>query len=271
MIHTSEFNVRNATQEDVPSLVAIDMATFNSVYASYATDPSSLRYDLEEKFAHRINLLGGEWTSVLERNGKPVGLMTSCPTSKTPESFVSWEDTTDNGTLDTTYDQNGKNLYTTTLSVLPEGSPAKGMLFAHQIGQGLRDDYTQAFFESRIPGLRSWVGTKHPEVDALSKEQLDVLANEYFNLTNTVGETDVPYDRLLRLYHNMGCKLLKLIPNAYNDTPSMNYGVLCTYNFEEQLGNITSPKLAQHRSVRWLAGTALRAFAHSNLLTRKIL
>lgn len=271
MLH-SEFSVRPAKLDDVPGLVDIDMASFSSVYIDYLENSASLRSDLEEKFAHRLQLLGGDWTSVLERKGRPVGLMTSCPTSKEPESFISWEDTTDNGTLDTTYDPNGKNEYVVTLSVLPEGSQAKGMLFAHQIGQGLKAGFEQAFFESRVPGLYEWMKDEasQSELDfnSLSQEQVHSFAERYFGLTRNINGLEVPYDRLLRLYKELGCNLLKLVPNAYKDTPSMNYGVLCTYNFPDQLGEVIPSRLARQRSIRWMAGMALRSAAHSERIAK---
>lgn len=270
----SEFSVRPANLDDVPDLVGIDMASFNPVYVGYPKKQASLRSDLEEKFAHRLQLLGGGWTSVLVRKGQPVGLMTSCPTSKTPESFISWEDTTDNGTLDTTYDPNGENLYVVTLSVRPKGSKAKGMLFAHQIGQGLKAGFEQAFFESRMPGLYKWMKDEasQSELDfnSLSQEQIHSFAEQYFGLTRNINGSEVPYDHLLRLYKTLGCNLLKLVPNAYKDTPSMNYGVLCTYSFPDQLGKVIPPRLAQHRSIRWMAGMALRSAAHSERVVQKI-
>lgn len=271
----SEFSVRSANPDDVPRLVDIDVTSFHSVYADYPGGTNALRDELSEKFAHRLELLGGNWISVLEHNGQLAGLMMSCPTEKTPESFVSWEDTTDNGTLDTTYSPDGKNAYVVTLSVLPQASRAKEMLFVHQVGQGIKMGIEQYFFESRVPGLRAWTKREANrsglDFISLEREQIHDFAEQYFQFTRTINGEEVPFDNLLRLYKRVGCELLKLVPDAYQDAPSMNYGVLCTYNLTDRLGEILPSKVARLKSARHAAGTLIRLAAHSEHLSHKML
>src|SRR5690606_14294659 len=117
---------------------------------------------------------------------KVVGFMTCCPTNKTPDEFESWEKTTNNGTLEGTYDPNGKYLYVVTLSVVPEGSKGKDMLMANQIGKTITGGYT-AFFESRMPGFRAWARVLAKQegrtLNDLTGQDLDVLAKRYFGET----------------------------------------------------------------------------------------
>jgi len=274
LLNSSEFSVRSASAQDIPALVDIDMISFRKVYEEYPSDSDSLKAELVDKFTHRHEILGSEWTSVLEQRGEPVGFMTSCPTHKTPESFVSWEETTNNGTLDGTFNSEGDNVYVTSLSVLPKGTSAKGMLFAHQLGNSLKGGYKEAFFESRMPGLRNWLKSQCAqagvEFETLAQEQVQSFAEQYFQLNETINPSELPHDRLLRLYKSIGCTLLKLVPDAYQDAESLNYGVLCTYNFEEQLGNIISSRIAKYSSIRKFAGYALRATSHSELMSKHL-
>jgi hypothetical protein len=69
----------------------------------------------------------------------------------------------------------------------------------------------------------------------------------------------------LKLYHDMGCKFVKLVPNAYQDELSLNYGVVAT--IESPLPNYLQRLLP----VRKLTGKALGLIAHSRWLTQKAL
>jgi hypothetical protein len=202
--------------------------------------------------------------------------MTSCPTSKDPEDFKSWEETTDNGTLHETYDPEGKNVYVVTLSVLPEGTPGKDMLYANQIGKMLEGPYNKGFFESRVPGFRLWAVKKAREsgtrLKALSDEELDAYAEEYFT-TKIVDEKgrQVPLDPLLRLYERIGCKLLKVVPDAYEDAPSLNYGVVCVYDGEKLFDGSDLPvKLPDNRLTRKVFGKLLQKASGSQRMTAQL-
>ncbi|MEI7759079.1 MAG: hypothetical protein WCJ05_02770 [bacterium] len=264
-----KLTLRKATIDDVEKLVDVDIKAFNAVYKDYDVAEDEWRSSLVEKFKGRLEKIDNDWCQVLENHGKIVGFIMACPTSKKPEEFTSWEEITDNGTLDTMFDPKGKNIYVVSLSVLPEGSLAGGqnMLIANIIGKFIKEGYEQGFFESRLPGLRNWVKrqSKKREQDfgSLSKEQLDEYANEYFNKTKLIDGKEVPLDRLLRLYASVGCEFIKLVPDAYKDGQSMNYGVMCAYK------NPIPKKLA-FRPITTIVGSAFRAMSHSNKLTNKV-
>ncbi|MCA9343204.1 hypothetical protein KC950_04305, partial [Candidatus Saccharibacteria bacterium] len=228
---SSYVKTRPATPEDIDELVDVDIEAFSSVYQDYDISLDEWRSGLIQKFHGRLSKVSGEWMRVFEKEGKIAGFITSCPTSKTPEDFVNWEDTTDNGTLDSTFDQDGENVYVVSLSMLAEGSSIKGqnMLFGDQIGKFISEQYKRAFFESRMPGFRRWLmsecRTEGLNFDALSSEEKDSYAEKYFNLTTEIDGKQVPKDRLLRMYDSVGCKLIKVVPDAYQDKPSLNYGV----------------------------------------------
>lgn len=281
--HTNEakekapkFKIREATVADIPTIVDVDMRAFDSVYRSYPKNSDELRTELVQKFTGRFNMLGGGWMPVLERDGEIVGFMTCCPTSKSPEDFKSWEDTTDNGTLETTYDPNGKNVYIVTLSVLPSGTQAKDQLFINQMGKMFASGQKTAFFESRMPGLKSWAEQQArilgKELEYLDVDEVNYMADTYFNLKTQVKGREVPYDRLLRLYESKGCNLLKVVPNAYKDEPSLDYGVVCTFDGSEFFdGSLLPVKLPDNKFTRKLLAMGMSAVCKSQTLASKLL
>lgn len=230
-----ELRLRVAVRTDIEDIVDVDLQAFGSVYQGYDQDAESLRKELIAKFTGRFDKVGGDWMPVLTLNEKIVGFLTACPTNRNPQDFTTWEEMCDEGTLNSTYDKNGKNIYIVTLSLLPRATQkrAQNMLFAHTLGLLIKKDIDQAFFESRLPGLRSWVGrqcaTQDRNVGDLTEEEQHEFAKTYLGLTKTIGGKQIPFDRLLQIYHSAGCKFTKLIPNAYRDDPSMNFGVLCVF------------------------------------------
>lgn len=272
-----DFKIRPARITDVDAMVEVDFASFKSVYESYDKSEAEQKADLHDRFLDRFSKLGGKWMPVLERDGEIVGFITGCPTSKNPEEFESWEAATDNGTLEGLYDSSGKNLYVVTLSVLPEGTKAKDMLMAYLIGRYLRKGIEVSFFESRLPGLRQWVlenksDSSEESLEQLSGEQKNIYAEEYFGLKKEVDGKQVRQDKLIRLYERVGCQCLKVMPNAYRDEPSMNYGVLCTYNGSSLFDGSELPvKLPENRMTRWAFGVIMQTLARSPKLAGRLL
>lgn len=265
-----KFTHREATARDIERIVDVDMRAFDSVYKDYDQDQDELKSELIGKFAGRLEKTGGKWLPVLIREGEIVGFMSSCPTNKTPEDFTSWEDTTDQGTLETTYDPNGKNVYVVSLSMIPEGSRDEGqnMLFAQQISSFLKGGYERAFFESRLPGLRVWVQAECRRnginVNELDAEQKQAYAEQYLNLKTTVNGKEVRKDRLNRIYDATGCTTGKVVADAYKDYPSMDFGVVRI--FENPL-----PKSLQKNVIaRNVAGMAVSAISRSPWLMKKV-
>jgi hypothetical protein len=266
---TGRITTRNAVREDIDTLVDIDIRSFASVYTGYNQTEDALRADLKLKFENRFDFVGGQWIKVAERDGQIVGFIMACQTSKDPKSFTSWEDATDNGMINSTYDPDGKNLYVITLTMLKAGSIDLGqnMLFGHILSEMIREDLDLAFFSSRVPGLKSWVQlqcTHHGlEFDNLTKHDLDAYANEYYKLTKVKKGKRVPQDRLLEIYDSAGCKFSGIYSNAYQDEPSLNYSVLGIFE------NPFSKRLRQSRIVRYVAALALATASKSNYLMAK--
>jgi hypothetical protein len=269
-----KFGVREATLADIPDMVDIDMRSFSKVYENYGQDPEEQRAVLTEMFTNRYLLMGSKFMPVVTQRGedgkdKVVGFMTSCPTSKDPADFVSWEDTTNNGKLDTLYDPNGKNVYVVTLSMDPDvkGQRGQNLLFVQQVGTMVREGLDLAFFESRVPGLRTWVNSQCKaegrDISTLTEAEKGAYAERYYGLTRERNGKKVPYDPLLKVYAGFGCNFEKLLPDAYKDEPSMDFGVLCTFD------NPTPKWTQKSKFMRNMIGGAIKAVTKSSYLSRK--
>jgi hypothetical protein len=220
-------------------------------------------------FERRIERLGADWVPVLWDGDRLVGFLMGCRTDRSTADFRTWEEMTDGGTLESTHDPDGRNLYIVTLSMLPgsSGRPGQSMLFANQISAIIRHDIQQVFFESRLPGLRPWVARQCTRqgrrITQLTDDERHAYAETYMRLTQTVDGREVPHDRLLRIYHRAGARIERLIENGYQDGPSLNYGALCV------LPNPMPGWAQRHPAVRAVAGRGLALASRSPLLMRK--
>jgi len=265
----AKITTRSAEMADVEEMVNIDLKAFSSVYSNYGKDEDELRAELREKFTHRMELVGGQFIKVAERDGEMVGFIACCPTSENPENFRSWEESTNNGTLNGTYDPDGKNLYIVSLSMIAKGSAelAQNMLFGNILSELVKGDFDLAYFESRVPGLRRWMRNQSKilglEFSSLSDSQKDEFARQYFMLKKEKDGKLVPKDKLLEIYDSAGCRFVDIYRDAYQDELSMNYGVLAIFD------NPVPERARKIPVVRKLASVAITGAAKSNYLMGK--
>ena len=139
------------------------------------------------------------------------------------------------------------------------------MLALEFISKITAQDYL-AYFERRVPGMKRWVQHKCAQdnirFSELTPEQERSYADEYFINNVIKGQYNDP---LLRLYHDIGCRFVKLVPNAYQDELSLNYGVVAT---------IQSPLpdyLQTIPAARKLVAKAMSTASRSMWLTRKVI
>ncbi len=261
--------LRPTTPDDIKAMVEIDIRSFGSVYENYDLSPEQLRTEMTEKFVGRFEKVGADWNPVYEKDGEVDGFMMNCPTSKKPEDFESWEKTTDNGTLKTTYDPNGPYIYIVSLDMEGCGETARNMIFMDQIGKMIEGGFEKFYFESRLPGLRDWMqeqcvasGIEFDELDQATKHR---FAETYYTATKTNSKgKEVPLDHLIRIYSGVGCEFIKLAPDAYMDEPSMNYGAVGVFH------NPLPKLLRNNRTAKKILGRALRKLAHSPRLAERM-
>ncbi len=220
---------RGACPGDIERLVDITLIAFRSVYKDYDVPEAELRKGLIDEYTMRLDKVGPGWFRVVEKDGLIEGFLVGCPTGKTPDEFESVEDITDHGTLMSTYNPAGPNVYVISLSMLSGlGEGARNRLFLYMAGKVIEGGYDQIFFESRLPGLLSWVRrycrNEGRVVESLTEEERLDLAESYVRSMRVMNGKQIPLDPLVRIYARLGCTFLRVVPDAYKDAKSMNFG-----------------------------------------------
>ncbi len=229
--------VRGATFEDVSALAGVELTCYPDVYG---VDPSDgVRENVERKYRERVELLG-DWVRVLQTpEGEVYGTMVCCPTNLSPRDLEkATYDMTDNEVLRRVYKPEGKNGYIFNLAIKRGvGDGNRLDLMADAVQMGAEFGVKRAYFESRLPGLASWIERRASEQKLDSQDPVVIanMAEEYWRTVEVVGDEELPLDGLLKMYVQMGCKPLRLIRDAWKpDISSKSYGVLCAYDLPQQ-------------------------------------
>lgn len=260
--------VRPATPKDIPRLTEIDMQLYRKLYLAQGQDLDIRRKEVEHMLSKRLGN-AGKLMLVTEIDGAIEAFMTCMITDKGPEEFESWESSTNDGTLDGVHSQQGKYIYTVNLTAKPKATDAgaHNMMMGRQLGHMIGSGIDSAYFESRIPLFGRWVERRLKEADtnigSLSDDQLDELAQEYFESRVTLNGKEVRRDPMLRMYEQMGAKSVKVVKGAFDDPQSLNYGVVCT------LDNPV-PTWLRRKSLNWIVGKTAGAVLSKRRIANKI-
>jgi hypothetical protein len=250
--------IRHAKLSDMARLAEIDISLFEKAYGEELPDEVELQEMLTQRFNNNP-----EWMFVSELNGEVEGFVSAFRTSVPIEDFVSWENSTADGTLNGKVDPNGKFVYVTNMTIKHEAVVlgAEEMLLANLFANGIKDGIEYGYFVSRMPHFGRWLkanGVKVPE----NKSELNQLANQYFDLKEEDGKR---LDPQLRMYERLGYKLKRVVADAFKDQASLDFGVLCKAYvppINESLKKIKPLRVA-------LAGT-LRIIAKNPKLLKKV-
>lgn len=255
-------HVRRAEERDLDRLAEIDLMMFDKAYGQDVPKHS----EVKEMMARRLGNIkdGGGGMFVCEVDGEVNAFATYFRTNKPWEEFTTWEDTTNNGTLDGVVEPEGRYAYVVNMTVAPRASKVRGMqkvvanMFASAITEGLEYGY----FVSRIPQLTQWMQEKGIDYTTRSPEELDALAAEYIT-TTTISRKgkEEPYDYELRTYLRSGFKEGSLVKGGFSDEESLNYGV--TFRVDTPLTNLPRP-------FRRIAAAGLSLAARSTKLAGKL-
>lgn len=257
------FTVRHPLETDVPDLLEIEFDRYATLYK----ETPKKREEIEARFRKRIDI-AHEWMWVIEEDGKVLGFITGQPTNEEPKDFVSWEDSTNNGTLEGKFFPSGRNVYVVNLDVKRQATIQNGqyILMAYLGSKVIKEGKARVIFESRMPEFRDWI-LKEKKMDlskwdALHPKTKQKIAEQYASLTTIKSGREVLYDRLLRFYDEGGFTFVKVIPNAFEDVESLNYGVLC-------VGNNPVPQALRFPFVNHLVSLCLRLFGKNQKLIEK--
>ncbi len=223
----TKITARHTIEADIADLVDVELERYEQLYKEH---PKS-RSEIEKLFGDRLKIAGG-WMWTVLMDGLPVGFLSAMPTGKSPDSFKSWEDTTNNGTLKGAFAAAGQNVYVVNLDVARRATKqnAQYLLMAQLAAKVINTNKNLVYFESRMPMFREWVvknGMSLAKWRSVSPEKQQAQAEKYAHLKVEKNGRRAAYDRLLRFYENSGFNIGRVVPNAFKDGESLDFGVVC--------------------------------------------
>jgi hypothetical protein len=217
--------IRRALDTDIRGLVEIEIKAYSRNYQELDITEDALA----DRFRERLRRLNG-WVLVAEaEDGRLVGSMAAMPTRQKIADFVSWEQITDGGLCKAAdFTAAAENVYVVNLDIRSTwaASDAQYKLMASMGEKILAGGYRTIFFESRMPGFRTWVEKQcgNAAWATYGSEKRLVLADEYSRKKHRNG---FPHDPLLRFYMKNGFQFHRIVENAYTDPESLNFGIVC--------------------------------------------
>lgn len=202
--------IRPAALSDLEDIMELESVTFGPI----GTDAMASR-DIMARRIKRCNGGRGRWFWIAKDHRRIVGDMILQPTNITPEQCTSWGVATDNGTMNRTFNEKGKNIYVVSFAVRQDASFAAPELLIHvAFVQWLASRKKDFMFCSRMPGF------------AAAQKKYNVEPEVYWQLTHKDGG---PRDPMLRYCWNMtgGAKPFSLLKNGFlPDKDSGGHSVL---------------------------------------------
>ena len=203
--------IRLATLSDIPGIVALDNARYGEIQGQSSEDAYFM-------FRERLRNSGGYFW-IATHGLEVVGLLSGQRTKYATELFESWEDCTNNVTLDGTGDLKSKIAYVAALTVSSKGSHlnATDQLIVEAISKAISDGVETVFFSGRMPNFHRF--------------ESKMSAEEYYNATRMRRGQKVALDPQIRFYEEMGMKRSRLVENGFlGDSESRGYAVLFTFD-----------------------------------------
>ncbi|MBI5906538.1 hypothetical protein HY857_00595 [Candidatus Saccharibacteria bacterium] len=261
-------SVRGASPEDAERLAEIG----KSRYRLTSTDGEESDEEAAEMFRRRLENTTSQWAFVCEVDGKIEGSGIAFRTNKPWEEFVSWEESTADGTLDGRVDPEGKYVYVANLTVNPKAVKLGGesMLTARMIAECIKQGVEYGYFVSRMPIFSAWI-KRQVRLGAIDKnnmttEHMDGLAKQYIGLTKLVDGREVREDYELRMYEEAGFEMGPLVRDAFEDPQSLNYGVLFKAPIPPH-----NKKLKRIKPVRYIMASGLKIASKNPKLLERVL
>lgn len=205
--------VRLANLEDLAAIMHIE----NLRYAVQGEGVAAQEQTMRERIL-LLNQTAPGWFWVAEdATGQVVGYMIAQPTNIQPEKITGWNDHTNNGDLNGSYNPNGENVSIVSLAVLedaPEGTA--DFLVMESFITWSETGKKRYIFTSEMPGFLE------------ANQTTGISAEEYWQLKDSKG---APVDWMLKLYYDMGGhQPERLLKNGYPpDIASGGHAVLFVF------------------------------------------
>lgn len=196
--------VQQARIEDIPAIIEVEKAAWGEEKAA-----------TPELFESRIKTFP-EGTLVALVDNKIVGVVATEIVNYPEEKCLTWYEITDNGYIKKTHNPKGDTLYGVDLSVHPlyqnKGVGKKLMI---EVGKlAIKFNLKRGLLGGRVPYY-------HKYADRIKIE-------DYVSLKEK-NEAGISPDPEIIFYLKLGLKILKIIPNYFQDPESLNYGILLVW------------------------------------------
>jgi len=124
-----------------------------------------------------------------------------------------WYDVTDNGFIKKTHNPHGDMIYGVDLSVIPDAPPNIGTKLLECIGKlAIRYNFKGGMLGGRIPNYHKFSSQYSPE--------------EYIKQKIKTKNGLEPLDPEIRFYLRANLKIMKVMPDYFQDPESLDYGIL---------------------------------------------
>jgi ribosomal protein S18 acetylase RimI-like enzyme len=197
-----KIKIRQANIEDIPQILDVEIAAWGKEKAATF-----------EMLESRINTFP-EGNLVAVMNEKIVGIVcTEIVNYNLEKNSFKWNEITDNGYIKNTHNPKGEFLYGVNLSVHPlyqnRGIGKKLMIAVGKLA--IKYNLKGGLLGARIPHYYKYANR--------------IKVENYVKITQK-DQSNIPPDPELMFYQKLGLKIVKIIPNYFNDPESLNYGVL---------------------------------------------
>jgi ribosomal protein S18 acetylase RimI-like enzyme len=198
----NKIKIRQAKIEDIPQILEVEKAAWGEERAATF-----------EMFESRIKTFPHGNLVALADN-KIVGVVsTQIMNYDLEKNAFTWYEATDNGYIKKTHNPKGDTLYGVTLSVHP--------LYQNRgIGKELMIAVGKLAIKHNLKG--GLLGTRIPHYHKYADR---IKVEDYVKITQK-DQRNIPPDPELVFYQKLGLKIVKIIPNYFDDPESLNYGVL---------------------------------------------
>jgi len=198
-----KIKIRQARLEDIPQILDVEKVTWGEKNAAS-----------KQMFESRIKTYP-KGILVAEIDDKIVGVVA---TERINYDFnnksCTWNEITDNGFIKNSHNPQGNIIYGVDLSVKPEfQNYGIGSKLLESIARlAITYNVKWGILGGRIPDYHKYVDKMNPE--------------EYIKATVKTKKGIEPLDPEIRFYKRAGLKIIKLIPDYFNDPESLNYGII---------------------------------------------
>jgi len=214
-----KIRIRQARVDDIEAILLVEKKAW----------PENLRAS-PEIYQSRLRTFP-QGTLVAEREGKIEGVVVvEIINFRSASDVRSWNEATDYGYIRKSHDPQGNTLYGVNLSVSPQTQSRVAVALLEAVGKlAIRYNSKQIVLGGRIPSFARYL--KHHcqknGISVISDKKRDKIAEDYIQAKNRRGN---PLDPQITFYQKVGMKIIKLLPNYFEDPESLDYGVLVLWS-----------------------------------------